>query len=99
MEDREFAYHLKLLNNLLEKPAARIFILHTPYNKTQQETIDKICMKSIAIIGQVEFVPPLEDKLDEMRRLISSYHDSHEITENRKLVILGHQTPPKDFQV
>ena len=82
---------MKIIMDLLEKPNARLVLLHPPYTHSQQLVIDNICKNSENIIGQVLRVPPIKEAAEEVGRLISTHHEPHMNHEQLKYVIVGQQ--------
>ena len=96
MDNDEFLHHLNLIADLSKKPSVRIILLHNPYTEKQQRIIDSICRRSNNIIGQVTRVPPLDEKADEIQRLILAHKDPFLKPEHIQYVILGQQKLKKN---
>ena len=79
--------------DLLEKPNARLILLHPPYTKSQQKIIDSICRHSTKIIGQVERKPPIVEVAKEIGRLIAAHREPFIPVDQLRCVIIGQLKP------
>lgn len=93
MDDKEFLLHMQIIKDLLAKPDVRLILLHNPYNESQQRIIDAISRQSRKIIGQVERVPPIQEKAEEIQRLILANKDPGIPHDKLRYIILGQQKP------
>lgn len=92
MDNKEFLYHLKTIQQLIKKPRVRIILLHPPYTQKQQKAIDYICRNSKHIIGQIERTPPLKDVADEIGRIVKSNKEPFVSPDQLQYVVLGKVT-------
>lgn len=92
LDEKEFLYHLKTIQELIKKPHVRIILMHPPYTLDQQNTIDSICKVSKKIIGQIERKPPLKDAAEEVGRILQSHKEPFVPAEELQYVILGKVT-------
>lgn len=93
MENKEFLLHLKTIKELIKTPNVRIILLHPPYTKDQQKTIDSICRVSKHIIGQIERTTPMKDAAEEIGRILHSNKEPFVSADKLKYVILGKIKP------
>lgn len=90
MDSNEFRIHVKLISDYLKLPHVKIFLWHSPYNKTQRRLIDSVCYETERIIGQLEQAKDSatrEKQHQEILRIIEAHNEP---------LIYGHVKIPSD---